>query len=273
MKAFNFQDPKDLKKLYHNRNLINFRGNFLKKYSNRKYSIRDILLKTLPELKNKQILDVGCGNCSFLKKLYSIYLNNSFHALDICENSSCKNLNFLDYGLYDGVNFPKYTQKFDYIFCMHMLYHIKNFKLFFKQLKMILNQQGKILITTKSKFTFPKLESLFLKIIKEMKLTGSVKKVRDEEHFCLENARKFLLKHFPTNLFSIKSYVLETQIITDNLKDLLQYILSTKRYNLIPNLKEKTQEVYLEKWKNKLKKYDLFIDKYIEVIYVVSKKN
>ncbi|MBN1263010.1 MAG: class I SAM-dependent methyltransferase [Candidatus Pacebacteria bacterium] len=271
--AFNFQNPKNLKKLYRSQNLIKFRGNFLKKYSNRKYSIRDILLKILPELKNKQILDIGCGNCSFLKKLYSVYPNNSFHALDICENSSCKILNFLDYGLYDGVNFPKYAQKFDYIFCMHMLYHVKDLKLFFKQLKMTLNQQGKILITTKSKFTFPKLESLFSKIIKEMELTNSVKNVRDEEHFCLENARKILLKNFPTTSFSVKSYILETQIITDNFKDLLRYILSTKRYNLISNLKEKAQEVYLVKWKNKLKKCDLFIDKYIEVIYVVSKKN
>ena len=79
----NFQNKDFLKFLYKDSDLISFRGNFLKKYSNRKYSLRTFIVKLLITFKNKSILDVGCGDCSFLEKLNTMYPQNKYFGLDI----------------------------------------------------------------------------------------------------------------------------------------------------------------------------------------------
>src|SRR5882724_4907027 len=130
-----FQDKKFLETLYGSKDLIGFRGNFLKEYSNRKYSLRSFVVKILPEINHKKILDIGCGNDSFLEKLKTEYPTNNYFGLDIVENRKCYDLGFINYKIYDGKNFPEYSDKFEVIFCMHTLYHVEDFKPFFAKIK------------------------------------------------------------------------------------------------------------------------------------------
>lgn len=268
-----FQDKKVLESIYGSQELITLRGNFLKEYSNRKYSLRSFVIKILPEFSHKKILDIGCGNCSFLEKLRTKYPNNEYYGLDVVKNKKCCDIGLVNYKIYDGKIFPEYSDKFDVIFCMHTLYHIESLKSFFVKVKEYLTNAGTIVITTKSKFTLPKIENAFLKVVKEQHLKEKldIPKYRDESTFCLENGLGILKKHFPNRSYKIEEYVLETQIIVDDRKALLEYIFSTDRYNLENKISDEILiEEYKELWQQELGNNKVFIDKYIEVVYLIK---
>ena len=267
-----FQNTEFLKSLYGDKDLISFRGEFMKKYSDRKFSLRSFIIKFLSQLKDKAILDIGCGNGSFLDKLNTEYPNNRYFGLDIAENIKCKDLKFLDYRIYDGKSFPDYQEKFDVIFCMHTMYHVEDFNSFFVKIKNYIKPNGIIVITTKSKFTFPKIESIFMKIVDNLnlKIHININKFREESRFCLENGLKILKKYFAKKSFIIDEHVIETKIIVDNKKDLLKYIFSTNRYNFERKDIGKTLvDKYLDFWKKEIDR-EIFIDNYIEVVYLIK---
>lgn len=268
-----FQDKKVLESLYGSKDSIALRGNFLKEYSNRKYSLRSFVIKLLPKINHKKILDIGCGDCSFLEKLRTKYTNNEYFGLDIVKNKKCCDISLVNYKIYDGKHFPEYSDTFDVIFCMHTLYHIRSFKLFFVKVKEYLSNSGTLIITTKSKFTLPKIENTFLKVVNKIHLKekSNIPKYRDESTFCLENGPGILKKHFPKKSFKIEEYVLETQIIVDDKQALLEYIFSTDRYNLDNKISDEMLiKEYKELWQKELGNNRFFIDKYIEVVYLIK---
>lgn len=267
-----YQNKKFIKLIYEDKNYIKLRGNFLKKYSNRKYSLRSFILKAIPRLFDKKIIDIGCGDGSFLVKIHKEYPDNKYYGIDIVKNDYANKIKFLNYKVYNGEALPDFKGKFDVIICMHMLYHIPNFKKFFKWITSLLNDNGIIIITTKSKYTLPNLESIFCRVIKKLKLTGlKIKKSHDESHFCMENAPNILRKYLPLKSYVIKSYVLETQLIVNNKNDLIEYFLSTKRYSsIVENEDHDIMNKYIKLLEDKIDD-DIFIDKYIEAIYIISK--
>lgn len=270
-----FQNPKYLKSIYKDPKLIKFRGEFLKKYSKKKYSTRTLILGLLPGLINKNILDIGCGNCSFITKLHKLYPSNNYYGLDIVKNNRCNKLKYVNFRIYDGKTFPEYKCAFDIILCMHTLYHIANFKNFFSWIKKNLNKKRIIIITTKSKDTLPKIEKIFLKIIEELKLNKKfhISQHRDEERFCMENGIKILKKYFSFKHFNIKRYIITNQISVRNKNELLKYILSTQRYNILKNMKNKNNvRNYISYWKEKISRHKTFMDDNITAVYILNKK-
>lgn len=151
---------------------------------------------------------------------------------------------------------------------MHTLYHIGNYEKFFNQVISILKRNGLLVITTKSKYTLPKIEALFKKVVAGLNI--KIAKQRDESRFCLENALGILSKFFPKKDFSIEEFVLENQIIVDDPRMLLQYIISTARYNIGHALNESDKRKYLKAWQREINNQKLFIDKYIETIYFIK---
>lgn len=270
----NFQKLDRIKEFYSNQNLISFRGEFLKKHSNRKLSLRDIVTGLIPKDKQVSLLDVGCGDCSFIKRLQKRYPRNTYHALDVVKNDSCAGLKGIKYQLYDTKEFPDYSINFDVILCMHVLYHVKNRRNFFNNIKRCLSPKGRIIITTKSKHTFSHLEHIFNQVISQFNLKSAAQppSERDEDRFCLENGKDILAQHFSRTLFSIKEYVIETQVITTEFHDVLQYALSTWRYNpKTYHLTGADSVRYVRLWTENLSLGEFFLDKYIEVIYVIDR--
>lgn len=268
-----FQDKKFLDTLYGQQDHIAFRGNFLKTYSNRKYSIRDIALQFFDNPRGKRILDIGAGTGSFLRKIMESYPNNLFAALDIAESTECRNLPNLDYRIFDGGNFPNDLGKWDIIILMHMLYHVPNHKQFLDKVRLLLNKNGRVLITTKSRATLPELEAIFQKIITSHFPTTAIPAHRDEAHFCSENGLEILENSFGVDTFEIEDYPIETQVIVDKPDDVVRYVLSTPRYNpQTYNLTVSGKE-YAGLWRSALDGRRLYIDNVKEILYVITEKS
>lgn len=269
-----FQNLDTITELYSDQKRVFSRGEFLKRHSNRRFSLRDIVTNLIPNDKQVSLLDIGCGNCSFIKHLQKIYPRNIYYALDVVKNDSCVGLKGIKYQLYDTTKFPDYSINFDVIFCMHVLYHLNDRRKFFNNIKRCLSPKGHIIITTKSKHTFSHLEYIFSHVISQFDLKSTVRpsNERDETRFCLENGKDILAQHFSRTLFLIKEYVIETQVITTAFPDVLQYVLSTRRYNpKTYHLTGADSVRYLRLWTENLSVDEFFIDKYVEVIYVIDR--
>jgi hypothetical protein len=260
-----FQDISKLKKLYTQKDIIAFRGEFLKKYSIREKSIRDLVLEEIGCIEQKNVIDIGCGNCSFLKTLLKKYPNNTCWALDIVDNPNCHcpEINFKSF---NGVDFPDYAIKFDYILLMHMLYHVRSFSSFFQSIKSLGNDTTNIVITTKSAETLPFLESVYKKVRGTMGC-------REEQHFCLENGETILRQYFKEDDFTITKKVLGTRLYVDNLEDVLKYTFSTHRYSPEnQHLSARGVNGYIQKWVDELDRVKVFEDKYTEVLFSIVRK-
>lgn len=266
----NFQDFEYLRGLYGDRNQIPSRGEFLKRYSNRNRSIRDILVTLIGDCSDISVIDIGAGNGSFLSKIKKRNPSVAVSAIDIIENPQIKQNYEITYRVYDGVHLPSDFGKFDVILMMHMLYHVVDVREFLKSAFNTYGKQGsRLFITTKSMHTMPQIETEFQSIVSELNIVDKeASGVRDEAHFCRENAGDIIKDSFQGLGYSIKQYDLDTQILVDNSDDLMNYILSTPRYG--SKFQSVNYDRYIECWINRLSKYDLFIDTYKETICVVE---
>jgi 2-polyprenyl-3-methyl-5-hydroxy-6-metoxy-1,4-benzoquinol methylase len=265
-----FQDIDYVRKLYSEEQQIPFRGEFLKTYSNRNRSIRDILFSFIGGLDSKSVLDIGAGSGSFIKKLQDAYPHATYVALDIAEHPDLKQRKSITYKIYDGEELPLELGRFDVILMMHMLYHVSHVEAFLRQVaEKFVKEKTKIYITTKSKNTMPKIEASFQNVLNAMETSYEFKALeRDEAHFSRENAYELIEKSFKDIKHTIKQYDFDTQLLVDNQEDLLNYILSTPRYGDNKLLNDDPE--YLTQWKAELAKDELFIDKYSESLYVIE---
>lgn len=265
-----FQDIDYVRKLYSEKQQIPFRGEFLKTYSNRNRSIRDILFSLMGGLEGKSVLDIGAGSGSFIKKLQDTYPYATYAAIDVVEHPSLKQREDITYKIYDGEELPSELGKFDVILMMHMLYHVSDVEAFLRQVaEKFVKEKTRIYITTKSKNTMPKIEASFQNVLNAMKTDYKPEAMeRDEAHFSRENAFELIENSFKDIKHTIKQYDFDTQLLVDDQGDLLKYILSTPRYGDDKELNDDPE--YLVQWKAELAKDELFIDKYSESLYVVE---
>lgn len=94
-------------------------------------------------IKNKKILDYGCGWGGFLSLTNTITkINEGYETMNICKNYIKNNYNF-------KINSKKrdlYKKKFDIVFMFHVLEHIPNHLEELKFIKKLLNKNGKLII-------------------------------------------------------------------------------------------------------------------------------
>lgn len=267
-----FTEVTSLKKLY-SKDTVSFRGNFIKTYANRKYSIRDFLIRYIIEpIQEKSVLDIGPGNGSFLERLESLYPKNQYYALDIVRANDFSENHRIQFRCYDGMRFPFVSgEKYDLIFCMHMLYHVADLNCFFTEIKKILKTDGRLIVTTKSIHTFHHIEKIFMEIVDEMNVKG-IPRERDEKVFCRENAESIIWDNFDNKNYNLNIYDLSTQMIIDDIDNLYQYIFSTMRYDLIDLLSDADYQKYKQLWKEKLSGERIFIDEVLECVLVLNPK-
>jgi 2-polyprenyl-3-methyl-5-hydroxy-6-metoxy-1,4-benzoquinol methylase len=124
-------------------------------------------------IKNKIVLDIGCGEGSFTnaiskygKKTYGIDIGKDSIKIAKFFHHSTNKLNFL---IADACQLPFKKNSFDFIWCSEVIEHIKNDNKVLRQIKNVLKPGGYIYITTPCSTTllnykYP-VSNLFKKII------------------------------------------------------------------------------------------------------------
>ncbi|MGL5507163.1 MAG: class I SAM-dependent methyltransferase, partial [Paraclostridium sp.] len=104
------------------------------------------MIKLLPNLENKRILDLGCGygnNCiEFVKKGAAsvVGIDISSNMLDIAiSKNNHKNIKYIKMDM-NEIN--TITEKFDIVYSSLAIHYVENYKLLIANIKKLLNQDG-----------------------------------------------------------------------------------------------------------------------------------
>lgn len=167
-------------------------------------------LSLLKDLKNKKVLDIGCG-----RGRYSLRIAKKAKeviGIDISDKSikkahkaanKFKVHNFK--GIVSNFSTPLYENYFDYVIMVNLIHHVDDLDLIFKNVKKSLKKDGSLMI-----FEFNPLNLLFIPFL------TYVKQVRS--HF-----NPF---YFRSNIFTLKKYLKENNFS----------IVSFKRYAFLPTV-------------------------------------
>ena len=123
--------------------LFSYLDKLMQKYSNNEK--RKILEYYLPKERNIKILDVGCGDCQFLKSLGKDKYERC--GIDINKNYidlRADNINITTGDFFDA----KFHTKFDVVTMWHVFEHLKNPDLALKKIRSLLNRDGICIIST-----------------------------------------------------------------------------------------------------------------------------
>lgn len=90
----------------------------------------------------KSIIDIGCANGSYLNYLNTIYNNKDLNGIDINNNSSKKNFNFINKNFFEYNSLKKY----DLVTCFGVLSYHNNIQNFFENLIKFTHRNSSLII-------------------------------------------------------------------------------------------------------------------------------
>ena len=179
-------------------------------------------------LKNKKILDIGCGTGEFLKNYHD--LNNKCLGIDIQQNFKFKNKIGFTLRNTDFKNFiKKNKKKFDIIFIFEFLEHL-NFsdrEFLFKNLFKLLNRKSLIFISTLNKNIISK----FLAIdVAEKYLNLLPKNTHDDKYFLKPSEIQNLANNNKLHLVDVSGMIYNPLFKSFKLSkiDLVNYFVSLR---------------------------------------------
>ena len=266
-----YQEPGYVGRLYAQAAHITKRGQFLKRFANQRYSQRDLMLRLLGRLDGLNIADIGAGNCTWLAKLSTAHPHNQFTAVDIVWPADVSAVSGIKRVLYDGVTLAQSPKSWDVVFIMHMLYHLSDPVAWLRQIPDLLAPGGRVMITTKSAASLPQLEAAFSRVAADLGWPQTiVGRGRDEGHFANENGLSILGQVFTSGRYTIREYVTTTQLWIDDREALLEYILSTPRYQPSSHGLWLPDSTYRQAWMKQLGADSIFFDTHQQVLYDIT---
>lgn len=173
----------DCQELYTDPNQIVNRGEFIKCFSNRKWSVRDLILyrisEHLEDVPAPIIVDLGCGNGSFLHKLnqategegiligYDVIMQPNIKKIE-----REKNVSFYLIDKKDQSNPPAHVPSWDVLLMMNMAYHLSDpltyIRKLIKQRKKLNNNSWLLIITTKYEQNFEGMQEVHNNLCKKL---------------------------------------------------------------------------------------------------------
>jgi ubiquinone biosynthesis O-methyltransferase len=157
------------------------------------------------EIKNKKILDVGCGDgvlSYFLAKK-----GGDVTGIDISEKAigfakeKCKDINNLEFKVASVYKLPFSDETFDYVVSSEVIEHIAEPEKMLRGIKRVWNKKGKVIITTPIRYTKKPLDKMhyqeffeedFRKILEENFKGYKVEIIKSHPLFWLELYNKTL---------------------------------------------------------------------------------
>ncbi len=140
---------------------------YLQLFSSTNIKNKFILKRIIKYIKNKNVLEVGCGYGSFtyLMSLYS----SSVDAIDI-DKKIISSAKFSENVNYYNISIEEYEtkKKYDTIVCLQVIEHIKNDIFAIEKMKKLLKDNGYIIISTPSSDELKKYKFPIVKILKKI---------------------------------------------------------------------------------------------------------
>ena len=164
------------------------------------------------EIKNKNILDVGCGDgvISYLlakKGAKVIGIDNSEIAINFAKEK-CIDLNNVEFLVASAHRLPFESKTFDYIVSSEVIEHLNNPDKMLYEIKRIWNKKGKIIITTPIKFSKNPLDMMHYQeffqedfIVALEKYFEDIKIIKSHPLFWMEFQNKLIFGHSFTKIF------------------------------------------------------------------------
>lgn len=97
------------------------------------------------DVRNKKILDAGCGVCG-LETMSGLSENNEVHGIDLDPKSGDRRIKLKRHDLEKGLPYP--DSYFDVVVTLDVIEHLHNYRFFLREIKRVLKDGGMLVIST-----------------------------------------------------------------------------------------------------------------------------
>ncbi len=180
-------------------------------FKNRKNNSLKYILKYLPNIKNKTILDFGCGNGYLLKKL-NIYNPKKVYGIDTSKlmidkaKDNLKETGFLSVQNIEKTNFK--NNSFDLVISRFSLHYLKTFNKAYIEINRILKKNGCLILVVSHPITdlfFKKNNDYFNQEVINLKLYNNKVNIKYPSHSLDDYLNSIFLDNFKlVNFFESK---------------------------------------------------------------------
>jgi len=249
-----------------------------KNYSLKKIEWVKWVSENIPDNDYKNIADLGCGTGLFIKELANKYPGAKISGIDLSPSNietareyiNKDNVELIvgDVSEYDYIN-----EKYDLVLCNHMLWHIKDQRIFLEKVKNHLSGNG-ILIATANSYEYMKeMYDVHQDFAKELGLPAEIfgKRIRGDL-FSTKNGNRVLKDHFN----NVEEILLDDKLIFRTSEPYIRYYLTflkseMKIHKEAENIKwERLLDKMKEHTNKEIKEKGEFIVNKNSVMYIAS---
>ncbi len=156
------------------------------------------------------ILDLGCGNGQYLRRLASEGLPRRLAGLDLSlgmlREAATGSSGAIAFVAGDAQRLPFVSSGFDAVLAMHMLYHVPDIQLAVAEMRRVLHDDGMAVVITNGIDHFVTLWKIYQRAVSEVCGSGAPDP-RSATRFSADNARDFLEAHFEVSSTSYHALV------------------------------------------------------------------
>lgn len=200
------------------------------KYSVPDRSFAEWVLDRVPWRGGEKLLDVGCGNGLYFKKMQNRGVDIDYVGIDLmetmirnhplAENNECLSLG-------DAQALPFADDSFDLVMANHMMHHLSNMHDALDEFHRILKPSGVLIVATNSMNTMPELQVLMRRAIVLLTRSGAATVRAPEmptDRFALENGIRLLSNHF----YAVVRHDLPSALVFPDVEPAMMYLESTR---------------------------------------------
>lgn len=219
-----------IRKHYTTDNYLRIRQEIHDQYSVPARSFADWVIARVPWQGGERLLDVGCGNGLYYKKLIKQADEIDYYGIDLIE-SMIRNHPLKGHSqriaLGNAEDLPYPNNSFDIVMANHMMHHVSDVEKALDEFRRILAPGGIVIIATNSMNTMPELQVLLRRAIVLLTRTGAASVRAPElptDRFALENGIRILAQHY----FAVVRHDLPSALVFPDVDPAMLYLESSR---------------------------------------------
>lgn len=200
------------------------------KYSVPDRSFAEWVLDRVPWRGGERLLDVGCGNGLYYKKMQNRGIQMDYVGLDLMD-SMIRNHPLAEdsdqLSLGDAQDLPFADNSFDLLMANHMMHHLPDMHSALDEFNRVLKPNGVLVVATNSMNTMPELQVLMRRAIVLLTRSGAATVRAPEmptDRFALENGIRLLSNHF----YAVVRHDLPSALVFPDVEPAMIYLESTR---------------------------------------------